>query len=436
MSGRLCIVTMGCKVNLADSAAFAGIASALGWEITGAEADADLFLLNTCTVTGKTDAEARQIVRRLHRASPRAKVVVAGCLPRAGIPLGAEFEDYCMFVREQGGEALVRALEGAVRIRKPAATDGLPPECTTAGLAGRTRPFLKIQDGCDSACAYCIVPRARGRSRSVPFDQAIGGLDRLLKCGHREVVLVGVHLGQYGKDIAGGLCLARFLDAASRLDGIRDGARIRLTSLEPAEVTGELLDFISGHGFICPHFHIPLQSGSDGILVRMNRPYGTDLYLRAVEALKASSPDSCIGADVISGFPGETERDHRDTVKFISSAPVDYLHVFRFSRRPGTAAESMPGGVAPKTVSERVSELRALGEEKRRRFRESMCGRVLQALVEGRSGDGWSGLTGNYIRTRIEGPDLKRGALVDIVLGGERGGGVERGRPESVERSR
>ena len=410
---RACIVTMGCKVNRADSARMAATLAAGGCALVG-EGDApDVIVLNTCTVTGKSDAEVRQILRRLHRASPAARVVVAGCLPRAGAGLGDEFAGWCTLLTGPDNRGLLAAagLSGAEGSDEFSAAPAV-------SYGDRVRPFLKVQDGCDSACAYCIVPRARGRARSAPSDAVLAQAGALLDAGYRELVLTGIHLGMYAKDRVEEDGLAALLERLAGLDGVRAGARVRLSSLEPLEVTPRLLAAVARSPFVCRHFHVPLQSGSDEILAAMNRPYGTARYARVAADIKAALPDACVGADLISGFPGETAAHHEETLALVVRLPIDYLHVFSFSPRPGTAAAAMKGRPPAAEVSRRVRELRALGEERRARFHRSMDGRTLGAIVERpRPGGGFGALTDNYIRATVSGEGLKTGMLAAIVLG-------------------
>ena len=408
---RVCIVTMGCKVNRADSARMAAVLAAKGCTLVSDEAGADAFVLNTCTVTGRSDAEVRQILRRLHRARPSARVVVAGCLPRANADLGDEFHGWCTFLTGPDNRGLLEALDLGETV-DAGAFSGAPANA----YGDRARPFLKVQDGCDSLCAYCIVPRARGRARSAPVDTVLAQADALFDAGYREVVLTGIHLGSYGRDRGEADGLATLIDRLGELPGVIRGARVRLSSLEPLEVTHRLLDAVAKAPYVCRHFHVPLQSGSDAVLRTMNRPYDMRTYAAAAGAIKEKIPAACVGADLIAGFPGETAAHHRETREAIERLPIDYLHVFTFSPRPGTAAAAMGGRPRAAEVSRRVAELRALGETKRIRFHKSMAGVPLQVIVERRRPGGWSALTGNYIRAVVQGEGLKTGMLAAFVL--------------------
>lgn len=428
---------MGCRVNRADSARMAAVVQSGGFEITHDEGRADLFVLNTCTVTAKADAEVRQILRRLHRKNPAARVVVAGCFPRVSPDPGDEFRPYCAFLTGPDNAGLIEAIsrhEARGARQEGKTTDGDAPSgsapsphasCLMPVYGDRVRPFLKVQDGCDSACTYCIVPRARGRSRSIPSDDVLAQASALIDSGYREIVLAGIHLGEYGRDRGERHGLLRLLGFLSDACGHGGRARIRLSSLEPLEVTPELVAFVADSGFICRHFHVPMQSGSDDVLGAMNRPYDVATYRAVVDLVKSRVPDACIGADVISGFPGESGYDHNLTLKNIGTLPIDYLHVFRFSPRPGTAAAGMAGRPKSAEVSSRVAELRALGEEKRAAFHCGQDGRTVEAIVERRMPKGgWNALTDNYIRAEVKGDGLKTGLLADIVLAVDAAGAV------------
>ncbi|MFA6033601.1 MAG: MiaB/RimO family radical SAM methylthiotransferase [Myxococcota bacterium] len=418
MAKKLHITSMGCKVNRADAAREAALAEARGFEVVRDGTAADLYILNTCTVTAKSDAEVRQLVRRMHRANPAARVIVAGCLPRAQGQLGPEFGKYCTFVREHDFSDLIEALDSEAppdggHAPRPAGT------ATFADYTDRVRPFLKVQDGCDSSCTYCIVPRARGRSRSVEPEVVAGELAELLDRGYMEVVLTGIHLGVYGRDLGVRDGLVRLLERVSTLGAFKRGARLRLSSIEPLELTPALTNYLASAGFVCRHLHIPLQSGCDRVLRLMNRPYDTARYAEAVERAASGVAGVCMGTDLICGFPGETPDDHRATVEAITALPLSYLHAFTFSPRPGTPAASMGGRPQPAETRRRVGELRGLGEVKRAAFRRSMEGALLRAIVERPQDDGsFDALTDNYIRVQLHGDGLKTGGMVYIVLDG------------------
>jgi threonylcarbamoyladenosine tRNA methylthiotransferase MtaB len=387
------IVTLGCKLNQADSSALGGALRRLGLSPAAGAGDdapgapADVVILNTCTVTAAADREARQIARRLRRQNPGALLVATGC--------SAERDPASL--REAAGVDHVVGMSGqAARVRELVAaalgipTDPLAPlelgpfgatdACdATAGRSERTRALLKIQDGCDLRCSYCVIPSVRGPSRSLPPGDVLRRMDALFAAGYREIVLTGVNTGDYGRDLDPPLRLHDLLDRA-----LADPApgRLRLNSLEPKTVVPEIIaSFGAGPQRLARHLQIPLQSGSDRTLARMRRPYRVADYARIVESLRSKIPDIGLGADVIVGFPGETDREFEDTFRFVASSPLNYLHVFSFSSRPGTSAASLPDPAPPRAIQERSARLRALGRHLSLRFRSGFLGRSLPVLT-------------------------------------------------------
>ena len=422
---RVGIVTIGCRANAADSQGLAELLQAGGVEVAPAGEDAALYVVNTCTVTHRADADARATVRRLHRQHPTAPIVVTGCaaqvaqktlrgLPgvvavvgnaeRATLP-----EVLAEHLPRSPGPPLVFPAVEPVALRPADAIRRLPAE--------RSRPLLKVQDGCDRACAYCIVPRARGPARSLHPDAVVDAATRYAQLGAEEIVLSGVHLGLYGRDPGAPLGLAGLLD---RLDGAFDAPdvpRFRLSSLEPDEVDEALLAVLRRPRF-CRHVHLPLQSGDDAILKAMRRPYGSHDVAATVAAIRRSLPSAALGADVIVGFPGETEESFERTVAFLGGLDLTYLHVFSYSQRPGTPAAELPSPVPPAVRKARSTRLRALGEGWRAAFHRAQGGRRARVLVESprRSVGGQRGLTGNFVSVTIEGPRAPEGRLIGAVL--------------------
>jgi threonylcarbamoyladenosine tRNA methylthiotransferase MtaB len=441
------IVTLGCKLNQADSAALEARLRALGLTragdaaardgapaIGGAPTSADLVVLNTCTVTGGADREARQIARRLRRANPRARLIVTGCYAeRDGRALAAlPGVDHVVGMRDQAGrvEALARAALGITP--PPGAAPCLPPGPPSDGgidlgrfgatLAcdpaegDRTRAYLKIQDGCDLRCSYCVIPSVRGGSRSLPPDNVLRRIEALSGAGYREIVFTGVNTGDYGKDLAPPLRLHDLLAHALALPG---AGRLRLNSLEPRTITSETIDLLAGSGGrLARHLQVPLQSGSDAVLGRMRRNYRTADYARVVGRLREAIPGIGLGADVIAGFPGETDAEFEATCRFIEASPLNYLHVFSYSARPGTPAATMPGAVPPAVVRERSARLRALGRTLSLRFRRSFVGRDLPVLVlrEIRPDGRLRALSDNFIDVGLDPGDRPAGDLFNRLI--------------------
>jgi len=438
------IVTLGCKLNQADSSALEARLRALGLsraadeptagDLAGdpapAGGPADLVVLNTCTVTGNADREARQIARRLRRANPRATLIVTGCYAeRDGTALASlPGVDHVVGMRDQAGrlEALARAAfaieahggsapsfvgEAGLDLGRFGATTACDP-----AAGDRTRAYLKVQDGCDLRCTYCVIPSVRGASRSLPPDEVLRRIEALSEAGYREIVFTGVNTGDYGKDLAPSLRLHDLLERALRLPGL---GRLRLNSLEPRTITQETIDLLAaGGGRLARHLQVPLQSGCDAVLQRMRRNYRTADYARVAGRLRAAIPDLGLGADVIVGFPGETDAEFETTCRFIEASPLDYLHVFSYSARPGTPAAALPDAVPPPVVRERSARLRTLARALSLRFRRSFVGRDLSVLVlrEVRP-DGWlRALSDNYIDVVLDAGGRPAGDLFNRMV--------------------
>lgn len=397
---KVAITTLGCKTNQFESAAMTEALEKGGYRLVPFEQGADIYIVNTCTVTARTDAESRRLIRRASRWNPVGKIVVTGCyaqlaadelklLPGVSLVMGN---------REKGGVApLLQELEGGsprVVVADIAAEREMAP-LSLESFAEHTRAFLQVQNGCNAFCAYCIVPYARGRSRSVPHGEVIEGIGKLAARGFHEVVLTGIHLGAYGLDLqpkTGLLELLRDVEAGGLVE------RLRVGSVEPNEVSREFIRFLAASRHICPHLHLPLQSGSASVLERMGRRYTPESVAGLVESLFAAVPDMAIGFDVIAGFPGETDGEHRATCELIGSLPVAYLHVFPYSSRTGTRAATMPGHLSPALIKARAEELRQVGEEKKRAFAGRFIGRELPVLVQSETGSGIAtGLSRNYL---------------------------------------
>jgi threonylcarbamoyladenosine tRNA methylthiotransferase MtaB len=395
---KIAMITLGCKTNQSDAASLASDLSAKGHSIVPSNQSAEATIIHTCTVTQKTDYQSRQLIRRVLSRNPKGRVIVTGCYAQvspeslqaiAGI-------DFIVGIHERKNIPSILALAGKpekARILSSPAEEmhgfyewGLP------SFAGRTRAYLKVQDGCNSFCSYCIVPFARGRSRSLPLERALAQARELSARGFKEVVLTGIHLGAYGEDLLPPLSL---LDLLQALEKESLGFRLRLSSLEPGEFTPSLIDFLAGSLKICPHLHIPLQSGDGRILRGMNRNYTPAYFEDLVNGLVGAVPHLAIGLDVIGGFPGEDEQAFGNTLNLTERLPIAYLHVFPFSRRKGTAADSLPGQVPSQVIRNRCQALRALGQKKRSIFYHAFRGQKAKVLVES-SRDRASGLLKGY----------------------------------------
>ncbi len=394
---RIAFTTLGCKINQYETDAMRKAAAAEGNAIVPFESEADVYIINTCSVTAKSDYQCRQTIRAAIRRKEGARIIVTGCYAETR-PQEIRSIPGVSLVLGNGEKAnitrYVSGPEHADVARFPGYHDA---------RRGRTRGVLKIQDGCDSRCSYCIVPQARGGSRSVPREEVVKLLDQAVDAGCPEVVLSGIHIGRYGSDLEPRVSLTGL---AADLLARRKHARIRLSSIEPNEITSEMVDLF-GQG-MCRHFHIPLQSGDDAILRSMHRDYTAAFYRKLVETIVCKVPDVAIGADVMVGFPGEDESAFLSTFKMIEELPLTHLHVFSYSPRPGTAAAVMKGQV-PNTIKKQRNEaLRDLGLRKNLEFRNRFKGRILNVVLEESSqsdegeGEG-SGLTDNYIRVTVSG---------------------------------
>jgi threonylcarbamoyladenosine tRNA methylthiotransferase MtaB len=421
------ITTFGCRTNQADSAAVREDLVAREFEETAEFRQADVIVVNSCTVTHRSDQQVRQLTRKLRRQNPAARLVVTGCYAQraphslariAGVdavvgnshkgdigPIVSAFECEEMRSPDHGEIAAIYRDD----FRDVAAMETTP--ATETG--GRTRPFVKIQDGCDAKCTYCIIPQVRGPSRSVPPQIVLRQLRQLVKNGFKEVVLTGIHMGSYGVHLKPRHSLDRLLKEIVAVPGLE---RVRLSSIEPMQLSHRIIALAAECEKIAPHFHICLQSGSDRILKKMFRPYKTSRFASIVHEIRRCLPDAAIGTDVIAGFPGESKEDHRQTVEFIHRMPFTYLHVFPYSDRSGTAASEMAEKVDSGTIKRRGQELRQISEEKNRAFRRRFQGQSLSVLTLSEKKEGMrTALSGNYLKAKLD-PSMPANQLVQAKV--------------------
>ena len=409
-------ITLGCKLNQFDSAAIEGELAHRGFDPVDDAAGAEIVVVNTCTVTGKADAEARKLIRGVRRTNPDCRLLVTGCYAQLD---AAAIEALDGVDRVFGNEDKSRFGEildelGIATGRAPRypdrgcdATLDLP---RALHFGDRSRAFLKVQEGCRLACSYCIIPTVRGPSRSVPPEQVERAALALFERGYREVVLTGVNVGDYGRDLEPRTDLAELLE---RLLGSCGPNRIRLNSLEPLTVTDRIVELMAMEPRLAPHLQIPLQSGSPALLRAMRRNYRQEQYLERLRALRAAVPHVGLGADVIVGFPGETEELFRETCELIAGSPLSYLHVFAWSARPGTVASELPGRVHGAEVRRRSAELRALADRRSYEFRSRFLGQALDVVVLAPRGDGrLRALSGNFIEVALEAGTARAGELL------------------------
>jgi len=392
------VVTFGCRVNQADSLGIEGSLRARGAVCTSPE-EADLVVVNTCSVTATADQGARQTIRRIARNNPDVRIVVTGCyatrrpgelleLPNVTQVVSNQFKDDLLSSIAFGDPA---SLSTATRF---GAGDG-PCGALEPGVAGRTAFTMRVQTGCEERCSYCIIPTTRGQSRSLPFTQITRQLAHVVASGYKEIIITGVHLGSYGRDLDDGSTLTALVRHLAEWDA---DVLFRISSLEPMDCTEDIVDLVAESPRLAPHFHLPLQHGADNMLRRMRRPYTAAAYRHLVERIRAMVPHASIGSDVIVGFPGESDTDFNETESLLTELPLTHLHVFPYSDRPGTDASAMGDKVDGATIRERGRRVRAIGHEMSTRFRHSQLGMVRRALTVD---DGLSAVTDNFLKVRL-----------------------------------
>jgi threonylcarbamoyladenosine tRNA methylthiotransferase MtaB len=409
---KYAILTFGCRVNQADSFEIDEGLRARGADEARPD-QADLVIVNTCTVTGAADQGARQAIRRIARHNPSARVVVTGCYATRMPEDLAGLSNVVRLVSNADKSTLLQVLDEEFPITTGLPSGGVDGDDGCGGLApgalGRTAYPLRVQTGCDEACAFCVIPSTRGASRSRPLDEVVAEAARLRDAGFKEVWLVGVHLGSYGRDLTPSSSLIELARALDRLPG---DLTFRISSLEPMDCNSDLIDVVASSGRFAPHVHLPLQHTSDRLLRAMRRPYTVAAYRRLVDSIRARMPHAFIGADFIVGFPGETEADIDEAVKELSRLPLTALHVFPYSDRPGTASTSMRPKVAPSAVTQRARRIREVGRMLSDRCARAHVGTVRPGLT---LDDGTTVLTDNFLKVRIAG-GLSRNVRVRVRI--------------------
>jgi threonylcarbamoyladenosine tRNA methylthiotransferase MtaB len=421
---RIALATLGCKVNQYDSAAIETALLRQGDRVVPFNEGADVYIVNSCTVTDRADAESRRLARRAKRLNPDALVIMTGCFAQVSPESAATSEvDHVVgigrlddLLRTVRGERKERLVVNNVLKVTPAITSGAEI------FTGQTRAFLKVQEGCQLFCSFCIVPFARGARRSIELRDAMANLKRLAALGFQEVVLTGTHLGAYGADLTPALSLADLVEAVA---AARPVPRIRLSSVDPPEVTPRLLRALARSDVLCPHLHVPIQAGADSTLRRMRRRYDTALVRDVLAEIRTVLPDAGLGTDVIAGFPGETEDDFQSGFAFLKEQTFTYFHVFPYSRRTGTIAARHPEQLHPKAISTRSRLLRQLGEAKRTAFADRWVGRQLLVLLEStrdRKTGCLAGYSRNYLRVLVGGPEKLMNTEVRVRVLAHRAG--------------
>lgn len=422
--------TFGCKLNQAETAMMIQDFEDQGYYVVSWDQDVDVSVLNTCTVTGRSDAKCRKAVRHLQKLNPNTTIIVAGCYSQMDAEEVSSLSgvDYVLGTQEklrifdyfQGPGKLFepRIYVSSVNAKKEVVSHDV------GHYFNHTRAFLRIQNGCNRGCAYCIVPLVRGPSWSVPVREVVCQAEALIRRGYKEIVITGVHVGNYGKEWGNCSLLPSLLRSLVKIDG---SARIRLSSLNPEDITDELLECIADSEIICRHFHIPLQSGSDVILSTMRRHYTTKEYRKKIEKIVGIFENVGLGTDVIVGFPGETDTLFKETFSVIEELPFTYLHVFPFSPRKGTVAAVMPHQVVHNVRMERAKMLRVLGQRKRETFAKKWLNKEVVVLLENKNQEGWmGGFSSEYFRVEVPYRKLLGNKLVlvrveDIRFSGARG---------------
>ncbi|MEW6408506.1 MAG: tRNA (N(6)-L-threonylcarbamoyladenosine(37)-C(2))-methylthiotransferase MtaB [Nitrospirota bacterium] len=422
---KIAFATLGCKINQYDTAYMKQAVSDAYHNVVPFDSDADVYVINTCTVTGKSDYQSRQLIRKALRKKG-SKVIVTGCYAETKPEELASINGVNAIIGNSEKFNIINYLEVSKASNKPLILTGDNTHDRLSTLDyrtsipvesfNRTRAFLKIQDGCESFCSYCIVPYARGKNRSMPLEDVIKHTITLVDKGFKEIVISGIHLGMYGKDLKNPIDITYLLN---KLLSIVGTTRLRLSSIEPAEITQELIDIIRSSPNICKHLHIPLQSGDDKILSEMKRNYTSSYYRELIFSLKDQIPDLSIGTDVIVGFPGETEENFMNTFNLLSSLPLSYFHVFPYSPRRGTLAAERTDQINEALKKLRAKRIRELGDKKNIEFRTEYINKTIDVLVESKIDKRsllYSGLSHNYIRIHLQTEAKNIGEIIPIVV--------------------
>jgi len=417
------ITTLGCKVNHCESESIIQILKESGWTSVPLGEDAKFCIINTCTVTRKAAMQSRQAVRHAIRSNPRARIIVTGCYAQTEPDEIKKIKGVHYIIGHAGKHKIPEIITSTeekdfvfpVTIYNDIINEKTFKQMPVA-LGERTRPFLKIQDGCNAFCTYCIVPYARGRSRSMPLKNILDNIIRIKKSGYREVVLSGIHLGRYGLDLSPQINLTELI---KHINDSRAIDRVRLSSIEPLELTEAIIKTVAESDIFCRHFHIPLQSGDDLILKKMRRPYTRSIFRKLLYKIHELIPDAAIGVDTVIGFPGETEKAFENTYNLIEELPATYLHVFPFSSRKGTPASSFPDKVPSKIIKERCKTMRDLGNIKKKEFYKKNIGKKVEVLIEAKRDKATGllkGMTSNYLPIFLSGNDDLKNTIVDAEI--------------------
>ena len=403
---KVAFYTLGCKVNQYETEAMLELFEKEGYEKAETEDYADVYVINTCTVTHMSDRKSRQYIRRMKKKNPDAIIAVVGCYSQVSPEEILSIDEVNLVMGTNDRKKIVEEVKKIDASRKVSTVDDIMKvkafeEIEINKTNGKTRAFMKIQDGCDRYCSYCIIPYARGRVRSRDLESIVKEVENLASNGYKEVVLTGIHVASYGKDIKDSDI--KLLDVIKQINDIEGIERIRLSSVEPILFTDEFVEAVSTMDKVCPHYHLSLQSGCDETLKRKKRRYTTEEYKAIVDRLRAAIPNVSITTDVIVGFPGETNEEFDKTYEFLKDIELTHMHVFKYSPRKGTPAATMENQVDPSTKHDRSEKLLQLNEENFNKFGQKMLDKEFNVLFEQKVGDNkYEGLTENYVKVIVE----------------------------------
>ncbi|MND61411.1 Threonylcarbamoyladenosine tRNA methylthiotransferase MtaB [compost metagenome] len=400
---KVAFYTLGCKLNYSETSSIGRLFKDAGYDTTAFNSRADVYVINTCSVTDNADKKCRKVVKEALKHSPNAYITIVGCYAQLKPKEIAEIPGVDMVLGAAEKFNIIEHINDLTKQEKTIVYNGPIDETnqfvSAYSIGDRTRTFLKVQDGCDYSCTFCTIPLARGGSRSGKIEEIVKQAEEIAASGVKEIVLTGVNIGDFG--IRDGKREDRFLDLVKALDEVDGIDRIRISSIEPNLLSNDIIEFVAQSKRFVPHFHMPLQSGSNKILGLMRRRYKRELYTERVEFIKSLMPNCCIGVDVIVGFPGETREDFIDTYNFLNDMDISYLHVFTYSERENTIAAQMEGAVPGAQRSDRSKMLHILSEKKRRAFYESQLGAQGDVLFEADEKDGYMhGFSKNYVKVR------------------------------------
>jgi len=419
MNKKVAFYTLGCKLNFSETSSIGRQFQKAGYQAVPFNEKADVYVINTCSVTEHADRKCRKVVKEALKYSPGAYITIVGCYAQLKPKYIAEIPGVDMVLGAAEKFNIIEHIDDLTKLPK-AVIHNAPIEETNVfvpaySIGDRTRTFLKVQDGCDYSCTFCTIPQARGASRSGEIGEIVRQAEEIASSGVREIVLTGVNIGDFG--IREGVREDKFFDLIQALDGVEGIDRFRISSIEPNLLNDEIIEFVASSRRFVPHFHMPLQSGSNKILGLMRRRYKRELYAQRVERIKSLMPDCCIGVDVIVGFPGETRADFLETYEFLNGLDIAYLHVFTYSERENTIAAQMEGAIPGSQRSDRSKMLHILSDKKRRAFYNSQLGRTEEVLFEGDIKDGYMhGFSRNYVKVRTPYDPLLVNELLSVRL--------------------